>query len=230
MHPPASQTLPILQARAQTMKITPRDTKPVMFHILHSHSGTRSAGLHLSNIIHSLAAYLEPEKYGKEFTEDDYGLMTGGMGWEDLLFNNLVDMGAPVMKIGELAMRVRDVCPTLPDVKIFGTPDWFSPAPTPSINECKWTKKSCSKWDPERDYSYWWWQIQFYCYCMGVTNGTLYVMHVNGDYRTARQPTLVCLDVEFSSLEIHETVSMLVNHASAKGMIKPPISTEESHT
>lgn len=198
------------------MKLSTRDVKPVLERILHKNDGSRSDGVHISTIIRDIAMEMEPDKYKKHGDDIAYERMVGGMGWEDLLFGTLQDMGESVVRIGELKISTV-LINSATNSNLFGTPDWYD-LTLGAIHECKCTWKSSSKWDPQYDYTYWWQQVMAYCYAINCTHATLWVMHVNGDYRGSG-PQLQAHDAQFTQDELDLNISMLVNHAVAKGMI-----------
>ena len=167
---------------------------------------TRSPGLHLSAIISDLMMDLDPKKYGGEM---DWNRVESGVTFERLLEKALISRNPLLIRPGEFSKD-----------GIACSPDGLNRLDG-SIVEYKFTWKS-SRY-PITDDRFWAWlvQIKGYCYVLGTTRATLYVLFVNGNY-TNFSPILKPWALEFTPEELSDNWAMLVNHARHKGLLPDP--------
>jgi len=131
-------------------------------------SRDRSKGRHVSEVIHRIAARLEPARFGKKGGIDPV-LAQGGFLWEDVWSQVLArqfghNKQLEIMEDG-----------------IFMTLDGFS-AKRWRVIEYKATKMSARNDIRSRKFLHWHMQIMAYCLAMGTTEAELVPIFLNGSY------------------------------------------------
>lgn len=189
------------------MKITPLEFKMDL-----KNDGSRSGGLHLSDVIRDVAlrSGILDSKYAEQSDDDQSFVMkvSLGLAWEDWLAANVH----------------RDVCYHPGETMVDGismSPDGvsFSKALSPkddipTVHEFKLTWKSM-----KRDISgEWMWlaQIKGYCHAMKTTRAVLHVYWVNGDYShdgPLSGPQYRMYGLEFTLIELSENWRMITGNA-----------------
>lgn len=167
----------------------------------------RSRGLHLSQILYSLAN--EIGLYGDRGSEPDETAMTrieAGFIFERALELAAMARRIDILRPGEF---VRD--------GIICSPDGIAPEDW-AIEEFKCTWKSSREAPQGKKFWTWWVQIKAYCYVVGATRARLRALFVNGDY-TSYVPQLRAWQADFTARELEENWVMIRNHARAKGWL-----------
>jgi len=161
----------------------------------------RSEGLHVTDIIRDL-----DQKFGKKYPDDErWNLELAaelGFMFENYIESLLTDAVRP----GEIEL---DGIILSPDGILFERGKVI-------LLEYKFTWKSARK-TPE-DVWKWMAQLKAYCKALGVVEARMYIMYVNGDWKT-EMPQLPRYDITFTQLEIDENWQMLVNNAKSKGWL-----------
>ncbi len=166
----------------------------------------RSPGLHLSAILKSMMAKLEPARFntGKPM---DMLRVEAGFAFERMMERGLRAKFPHYDRPGEYT---RD--------GIAFSPDGYD-SDTRTLYELKCTWMSSK--DAPLDKRFWHWlvQIKAYCYVLECFSAVLVAFFVNGDYRDSG-PQLRAWRLEFNARELAENFSMLTNFARAEGLLK----------
>lgn len=169
----------------------------------------RSSGLHLSQIYFDIENTAAPKN--NNFTPDElqhYRAM--GFMWEWVVSKAMAQSleYSDLMRPGEVTHE-----------GVIGSPDLIH-IPTWTVVDTKATWRSLYKLDNLEKF-FWSWLVQLkgYCRMMETNKARLLVFGINGNYRPP-VPQTRRLDIEFTSLEIKDNWSMLMQHARRRGWIK----------
>jgi hypothetical protein len=169
------------------------------FDIVLPNDGSRSAGLHVSDVIRAVALQVGILKGydGPGFGQDRL-CMALGIAWE-----NWVSTLHPgiLMHPGEY---LKDGLALSPDGISF---DVGRDGVRNMVHEFKVTWKSMRRSVEEE----WMWlcQIKSYCYVVDTNLAQLHVLWINGDYRDVNGPHYCIYDLEFSERELYENWEMI---------------------
>ena len=190
------------------MKITPVDAPDV--DLLKSDL-VRSPGVHMSEIYSSLYAELEPKRYGSGEPPNPL-LLAMGTAWE-LHFERLLMASAPP------GVSISRPAEFMNEDGIAFSPDLLISNGDLRVGEMKLTFQSSAEDISAPKFSKWIVQMQAYCHGMETPHARLYVLFVNGDYKTQRWPQLKIWDFTFTARELHDNYQMLLNHAKRRGLL-----------
>ena len=170
----------------------------------------RSPGLHVSTIIRSIMETLEPKRFASQGDDGPPVEWTSaGTIWEFLLEAAMTKlaMGSSLIRPGEVE---KDGIISTPDAISIG--DWI-------VHEFKFTWMSSNGAIEHKKFYHWILQVKAYCHMLGSNHARIHGFFVMGDYRGSG-PQPLAWDLKFTSLELNETWSMLVNHAKQKGWLE----------
>jgi len=179
----------------------------------------RSPGLHLSEIYNDLFARLEPKRY-KTGAPLNKVLLEAGIIFEEMLER------AFILRLQEAVGRPEEI---ISEEGIKCSPDLFiiDEAGRFRIGEIKLTWKSSR--DVPREPGENGFPVKFkknfvqmmgYCHVAQTPYARLISFFVNGQYIPGPpEPELLAWDIEFSSQELHENWTMLMNHARDREML-----------
>ena len=196
------------------MKLTP---VTLDLNLAQTGPSTRSSGLHVSDIYNDLYKTLQPSRYAKKrlFTpttpnEEDFDPMMVGLGlaWETHLEKVLHAAGVKAERPGEFT--------TAEGIPF--TPDLLVDNGHTATGEIKFTRYKMGDYRDEK-FAKWITQMKTYCYHLGTPYARLFALHLNGDYRTHRDPTLVITDFEFTATELKREWAMLLSHARQQRLL-----------
>lgn len=170
-------------------------------------SPPRSEGLHLSTVIRSILADLDPKTYGPD-SAPDWNRFEMGFTFERVLEHAFATRREDIVRPGEFVL---DGIAMSPDG--IAVDAW-------RLEEFKLTWKSMREAPHGRKFWPWIVQMKAYCKGIGAQHARLRALFVNGDYRDGYQPQFRAWDFEFSAREIDENWDMVVNHARAKGLLQ----------
>lgn len=171
---------------------------------------TRSGGLHLTPIIHSLEQAVRPRE---EWCDDEELAFyaAGGFLWERCYSR----MHAEAIESGEL-FRPGEV----ERDGIIGSPDLIH-IPTGNIVETKFCWKSVNKFDFQMERWFWRWlcQTKGYCYMTYTNVCEIHAFFCCGDWK----PPIPCtrsIRIEYTDTELRNNWSMCIQHAREMGWMK----------
>ena len=171
----------------------------------------RSPGLHMSECYGSLYAELEPKRYGGT-TPPNPLLLALGTAWEKHFEQLLISSAPPGVNISRpVEFMNADGIAFSPDLLISNG--------ELRVGEMKLTFQSSAEDISAPKFSKWIVQMQAYCHGMETPHARLYVLFVNGDYKTQRWPQLKIWDFTFSERELRDNYTLLLNHAKRRGLL-----------
>lgn len=201
-----------------------RHPDPQLSVLQHDRRDPRSPGLHLSHIIHDLAATMEP----KRFHHDDrpgLDLDTVPKIWLGQATDHYLRHIRPGVGVGEIDKD--GVTMTCDNVSLLGEPprpglvgdyadDWV-------VEEFKLTWMSPGKLPIEqaiqdKKFRHWLWQLKGYCWAWETRRARLVVLFVNGRYAPPT-PHPEQLDIVFTYEELKNNWAMLLGHAKKRGLL-----------
>lgn len=175
--------------------------------------GTRSDGLHVSEIYKRLMTQLEPAKYGKPIDDDARRRMEIGILFENVLEQALAEKYGTV-RPGEL------ISPE--GIKM--SPDGINPELVAG-EEYKATFKSCRHGimgeggDPLPNFYVWFVQMMAYGKWLYLDRWLLRVLFICGDYSRPILPQFHSYDITFTQDEMDNNWQMLLRIAKEGGML-----------
>jgi len=158
---------------------------------------------HVGEIIHRMLIDLGVEK---RFDEPNPYQFEKGFVWERLLSMALPNVAE---RPGEIE---QDGIICSPDG--IGYSDWVQDT---VVEEYKCTARSSSH-NPGNNVG-WMMQIKAYCKAVGVTNVVMRILHLNGDYKTDRNPTPKTYLIQFTQGEIDTNWNAILNYARDRGLV-----------
>ena len=172
--------------------------------------------MHVSEIYNGLYETLQPSRYTRRTATTDPDAMPTivalGLAWEKHLEGCLLAAGVPASRPGEF----------LREEGVAFSPDLLIDNGVTRVGEIKFTRYKMPD-SPEGYYderfAKWVTQMKAYCYALKTPYGQLLALHLNGNYKSVREPTLVITDFEFTPQELEREWRLLMNHAQAKGML-----------
>jgi len=167
-------------------------------------SHSRSAGIHLSEIIRDMEETLYPDRFRNTTGWDLNCAAQVGVFWETVLEAAYQDMFA--LDVGEVELD-----------GITGTPDGINfDSDGAYVEEYKVTWKSSVN-DPVGIFKY---RMQGlgYCKLLGVNRVLYRILHLMGDYKGSGPQYRVWM-VEWEDWEVDEAWESIVNHARYRGWI-----------
>lgn len=195
----------------------------------HEGTITRSAGLHVTDVVYDLCHRLEPGRYpAKNYQRQDRGIVTPnarmelGSLIEDVIGDALVTRLTQyhpdsVVRLGEIEM---DGLIGTPDFYLLETPPLFGfqdKDPTPAVGESKGTWLSTKHDIDSGKFNYWLWQGKSYCCMLNTPRLILLPFFVNGNYRfddPGGGPQFVPYGGDFTRQELDEHWHMMTQHAA----------------
>ena len=184
----------------------------------HAERGTRSKGLHVSDVLRYIDnAVVHPGKrqpYGElsRLEKRNMGYRTE-MGF---IFEAMVDLEHKARERQRAKNKYRGVLlqAEMELDGIFLTPDCYV-QDTCTVEEYKATWTSSQRWthkDPEESYWYWFASTMCYCFAHGTNLCDIYVFWVNGDYR-GMGPNVQRYSLYYSDEELESNWMMVLKHA-----------------
>ena len=169
----------------------------------------RSAGLHLTPIIHDLEQSIKPRD--EWCTQEELAFFgAGGFLWERVFAKCHAEAIATgdIVRPGEFELD-----------GIIGSPDLIRISDWTLI-ETKHPWKSVTKFDNHFDKFFWAWTVQIACYLkmIGSNTAELHAFFVCGDWRPPI-PQVRSVRMEFTDQELDEYWSMILRHAHRKGWL-----------
>lgn len=164
---------------------------------------TRSGGLHLTPIIHSLEQAVRPRD--EWCTEEELSFYAaGGFLWERVY----AKCHAEAIETGDL-VRPGEI----EKDGIIGSPDLID-VPKWEVVETKHPWKSVNKFDYQLERYFWAWIVQVACYCymLDAEAAQIHAFFVNGDYKPPC-PVTRSIRLGFSETELRNYWSMILSHA-----------------
>lgn len=159
-------------------------------------SGPRGEGAHISDVLRAISIRLGTLEDGPP----GYGYMAIGQAWEDWYFANMMPSSV-IHHPGEVELD-----------GIFMNPDGLEIRDdgTCVVHEVKFTTKS-SRHNILESWLYMN-QIMCYCHAYGAKEAVMHVMHVLGNYRDDRRPTVIVSRISFTDLQLEECWGMIKNN------------------
>jgi hypothetical protein len=174
--------------------------------------GTRSEGLHLSEIYKRLMIRIEPKKYGGPIDDSARRRMEVGILFENVLEQGLREKYATV-RPGEIYLD-----------GIAMSPDGVNPGLMVG-EEYKATFKSCRRGIVDEDgqpldaFLMWFIQMKGYAKALDILDWYLRVLFVCGDYNRPIEPQFHSYRIRFTQEEVDENWAMLLNVARQEGLM-----------
>lgn len=178
-------------------------------HLLLEASPVRTPGLHLSQIIRSICASLEPNKYKAGPVDPNY--TDPGFTFERVLetaWASRQTAGA-IFRPGEFT---EDGIIMSPDYVDLTDPD------DGILVESKMTEMSMVGCPLDPKFRKWLWQMGAYARALQLRKTRLHVLWLRGNYKEIRRAYQVFL-IEWTQEELDHTWALLVNHARDKGWL-----------
>lgn len=175
--------------------------------------GSRSEGLHVSEIYKRLMTRIEPQKYGKPIDDEARRRMEIGIVFENVLEQGLAEKYG-VARVGEL------VSPE----GIILSPDGVNPELIAG-EEYKATFKTCrhgitdENGQPLPAFVVWFIQMKAYAKWLELLDWLLRVLFICGDYSRPISPQFHTYKVCFTQDEVDENWEMLLNVARQEGLL-----------
>ncbi len=183
----------------------------------------RSTGLHLSDITGDILLTLDAETYGRDDADDSMWMnfLVGliferaiELAWLDKEITGAYRPG--LIRPGEVS---KDGVTGTPDALDYLAGERGRPL------EFKCTKKSCRQHVTDPKFWIYWVQLKAYAHMLGLNEGELHILHINGNYsRDPKDPesgyVVKSWLGQWSTLELEENWSMLTTHARRRGWIK----------
>ncbi len=175
--------------------------------------GTRSEGLHVSEIYKRMMVRIEPKKYGQPIDDEARRRMEVGIIFENVLEQGLAEKYG-VARVGEV------VSPE----GIIMSPDGVNPELVAG-EEYKATFKSCrhgitdEHGEPLPGFLVWFIQMKAYAKWLELLDWLLRVLFICGDYSRPIQPQFRTYKVQFTQEEVDTNWSMLLHVAREEGLL-----------
>lgn len=194
----------------------------------------RTPGLHMSDIYGSLYKELMPERYDKEGGPDEIAMEYGSAFEEELeesianSFRRRTTGGSD--RPGEFAALSNGrVVPVGTPKSIIFSPDHFFYNGVTRLGEFKSTRMTIAKGLHEKKFDKWFCQMMAYGKPLKMPQQRLYALFINGTGKWEEHkvpgigllppgPLLLAWDVIFAQRELDNNWSMLMRHATKKGM------------
>lgn len=166
----------------------------------------RTPGLHLSTIIRSICASLEPGKYAPGPVNPLY--TEPGFTFERVMEHAWTTRRTDIVRPGEFE---RDGILCSPDGIEFEGGEGI-------LSEIKFTDMSSEGFPLAPKFRKWVWQMGAYCYVLELGRARLYPFFARGDYKKARRQYLP-IEIRWESGETERIWALLVGHAREKGWL-----------
>lgn len=183
---------------------------------------TRSPSLHLSTIIHDLAATLEPGRFSRDEKGETEDLNSEPRIWLGQASDLLLRQTRPGIPVGE--MEKDGVTLTCDNLSLLNEParaglmgdhlaagDWI-------VEEFKLTWLSSRHELGSRKLRHYLWQLMGYCWAWETVRARLIIYYVNGNYAPP-SPTVVVHELLFDYQELKQNWEMLLRHARSRGWL-----------
>lgn len=182
------------------MQVTVRDLDFGKLQLSEEQLGSRTPGIHVSQIIRHIVttAGLQKENDFTESDLDDFALV--GRLWEQMLADAYYTKPR-YERIGEIELD-----------GILGSPDAFD-FDEFAIAELKVTWQSSKAFTERVKFRLYRWQVGAYCHMMGTLRAEITVLHLNGDYSPPK-PCAKVYEVTFTAGELRENWLMLKRGAA----------------
>lgn len=171
--------------------------------------GTRSSGLHLTQIIHSLAQSIGVQD--DSATQEQLEAYTSvGFIWEKVVENGmaLACESQRYVRPGEVMLD-----------GIIGSPDLLDLEQS-IVVDTKVTFKSSTKLsDLQRNHWKWCVQLKGYCQIVGWQTAELWILPICSDWKPPMIAPPVRKRLQFSKIELVDNWKMLTTHAREKGLL-----------
>lgn len=171
-------------------------------------SPERTPGLHLSQILKSICAELDPKRFSGGPL--DFNKIETGFTFERVLETAFQSRRENIFRPGEIELD-----------GVLMSPDGLD-ASDPAglvLEEFKCTWMSDREAPHSTKFWHWLAQMKAYCYALGTTRARLRALFVNGNYKNSG-PTYHVWDVRFTETELDENWRMVVGHARMKGWLQ----------
>lgn len=175
--------------------------------------GTRTPGLHVSEIYKRLMVRLDPKTYGKPIDDEARQRMEVGILFENMLERGLAEKYG-TCRVGELVS---------PEGVIL-SPDGVNPELVAG-EEYKATFKSCRHGlvdeygMPLPSFIVWFVQMKAYAKWLELLDWILRVLFICGDYSKPIQPQFHSYRISFTQDEVDENWTMLMSLAHQEGLL-----------
>lgn len=170
--------------------------------------GTRSGGLHLSQIYGDLDRTITTKQYAPMSEEQRDAYRAVGFVWEHVVAKAMVEglVSDLYLRPGEFEL---DGITGSPD--LIYLPDW-------RVVDTKATYKSSRQVDDLlKNFRVWMWQMKGYCHMIESRSSQLIICFMAGDYRNGQRPEFRQFDFEWTTEELKENWAMLTGHAKKRG-------------
>jgi len=195
------------------MRLTPFDLT-IDSKLFSTDNRTRTAGVHLTDIIHDMEKSIGHNRNPRAMGEDKLCLyQTVGYLWEDVLTKVINAerswaISPGLVRPGEIELDGIIMTPDAVD---------FAAEEGPVLEEWKVTWRSMAR-DLESENWHWFVQMKAYCHALKLTRANLRILYVNGDYKpTIPKPQGYA--IEFTQRELEENFQMVCNHARSRGWL-----------
>lgn len=207
--------------------MAPRPLPPMDIRSRSQQYTERTAGVHFSDIMQDLLVSMDPETYGR----NEEGDIVDEGKWLNfligLIFERAIEMAWMDREL-EGQYRPGLVRPGelwTPEGVII-TPDMFDTELNRPV-EFKCSKKSCRQGPDDPKFWHYWVQLKAQARALGVNEGELWILHINGDYgflnnRMTPESGYVLkgwVDT-WTDQQLDDNWAMLINHATHRGMLR----------
>lgn len=186
------------------MRVTPVDHG---LNLLQS-VGTRSDGLHISDLYNSYYQASDPKRY-KSDGAPNIIKMALGLAWEAYLERCLIASGVNAERPGEFTT----------DEGIAFSPDLLIVNGQDRGGEIKLTYMSESDALDDPKFMKWHSQMMLYGHHLGLNQWRMYALYINGDYKKQRDPVLRAYDIEYSAREMREEWQTMCRHGRQRRLL-----------
>lgn len=205
------------------MKLTEVPFDMVGYLALRFGHASRSPGLHMSTILHDIEKVLNAKRYASGITQPELE-MFGSLGflWERVLEDTLADITvtsdpARYFRPDEQKMDGVYLTPDYADLDFWGDGTCEF-----GLEEWKVIWKSSRSLDNfERNFWRFIVQSKSYCRALGCLLVRFRILCIVGNWQDNIAPVCRTFEIEYTPQELEENWSMLMNHAKAKGMVRP---------
>lgn len=184
--------------------------------------GSRTPGLHISQIYGGLYEELEPTRFVKGSIPDPLRL-EAGLAFESILEEGLKQRlcgGRP----GEIVSEEGIICS--PDLIVFNGSTRVGEIKLTWMSSREVPREACNSFPPK--FSKYFCQMLSYCHVLEVSEAQLIGFFINGKYEFIKQrdgssipsgPELLAWNITFTAREIRENWTMLMNYARQRKLL-----------
>lgn len=172
-------------------------------------NGERSPGLHLTQIIYSLAQCIGVQE-DSATPEQLEAYASVGFIWERVVENGMAIAceSSRYVRPGEVTLD-----------GIIGSPDLLDLEQSVVIDTKVTFKSSAKLADLQRNHWKWLCQLKGYCHIIGWTTAELWVLPICGDWKPPMIAPPVRKRLQFSKVELEDNWFMLIKHVQEKGLL-----------